>query len=303
MRDEFLRGRIFGGAAAPTSTGDFVTIGIEAGAALGNMGQAWWDQVALEQALRTPSTPEDVWSPFGDAMVVVNRYGERVMDEKMPYAERGPIHFNWDADRREYPNFLLFMVYDDAVASDPQLSPLRYPVPAPGEHASHVISGGSIGELAVAISARLKSLATACGGLSLAPEFVDGLEATIARFNEFADTGVDADHHRGETPIERRWAGPGRPEAKNASMFPFRADGPYHCIILGAGALDTKGGPIIDASARVLDATRTPIPRLFGAGNCVASPSGQGYFGSGGTIGLAFTFGHLAGARAAGDAA
>ena len=51
-------------------------------------GVAWWNQVVLEVALRTPSTIRDVWMPFGDSMIQVNRYGRRVVNEKMPYNER-----------------------------------------------------------------------------------------------------------------------------------------------------------------------------------------------------------------------
>jgi 3-oxosteroid 1-dehydrogenase len=296
---EFLRGPVMGGAAAEGSRGDFVDIGIEVGAQLGNMTHAWWDQVVAELAVRVPETVRDVYEPFGDSMVIVDRRGQRVVNEKIPYNERAQVHFAWDPVRREYPNLLLFMVWDEAVAANPDPTRFRFPVPPPGERYEFVITAATFEALADEVSQRLEKLAPWTGGFQIDPSFATGLAATVERFNVMADEARDRDFHRGETPIEEVWAGTPRPGARTATMHPFAPEGPYHCVILGAGALDTKGGPVIDPSARVLTPSGEPIPGLYGAGNCIASPAGQAYWGAGGTIGLALTYGFIAGREAA----
>jgi predicted oxidoreductase len=80
-------------------------------------------------------------------------------------------------------------------------------------------------------------------------------------------------------------------------MYPFTAQGPYYCILLGGGTLDTCGGPKINANAQILDTTDTPIPGLYGAGNCIA-PLMPYYISGGSTIGNAMTSGYLAGINA-----
>lgn len=295
-----LRGPVLGGAAEAGATGDFVRIGMEAGARLGNMSHAWWDQVVAELALARRQTSQDLYSPYGDSMLMVNRHGRRVVNEKAPYNERGQAHLVWDPSGLEYPNYLLFMIFDDDVLRLPPRTRFRWPIPKAGrELPAFIFSAADLDGLTDAIGARLKRLAPRTGGVSLAPGFRAELRATVARFNAYAATGRDEDFRRGESPIERRWAGEPRGGNPLAAMHPLSPDGPYHCMILGPGGLDTKGGPVVDDRARVLDLQGRPIPGLFGAGNCIASPAGQAYWGPGGTIGPAITFGYIAGREAA----
>ena len=126
---EYLRGPVLGGAAAEGSTGDFVDIGIEVGAQLGNMSHAWWDQVVAELAVRVPETIKDVYEPFGDSMVIVDRLGHRVVN-RGPVQQRSQVHFDWDPRGGSTPT-PLFMVWDEAVAGT-ATPPLPLPRPAAG---------------------------------------------------------------------------------------------------------------------------------------------------------------------------
>ena len=296
LRREFLLGPTYGGCAVSSATGDFVRIGMQAGAQLGNMTHAWWYQVVLDQAIENSQTATGFFMPFGDAMFQVNRYGQRVNNEKAPYNERGQVHFAWDG--REYCNLVLFCIYDQAVERNPDPTGFRAPIPPVGEEARYVLQGQTFEELALAVDARLAELEDHIGGLRLNPSFVQNLKETVERYNGFARSGIDEDFGRGESPISKVWGGQPQPGAKN-TMHPLSATGPYYCILVVAGALDTKGGPVTNTHAQVLDTRNEPIPGLYGAGNCVASPTGQAYWGPGSTIGPAITFGYIAGLQAA----
>jgi len=300
MRNDYLRGPVYGGCCVLSNTGDFVRIGIELGADLGNMSQAWWAQVVFEEVLDNPSPMKNIWMPGGDAMVLVNKYGRRVVNEKATYNERGQVHHFWDGGKREYPNLVLMLIYDESVHQNPVAYGMRRPIPMPNENPPWVITGNNWDELTRAIAARLDRVASHTGGFGLDAAFRANLDDTIQRFNGYAAAGKDLDFERGETPIQIYWGSvPRSVNKKNPTMYPFSPQGPYHCILVAGGGLDTKGGPRTDGLARVLDQAGNPIPGLFGAGNCVASPAGQAYWSAGGTLGPALAFGYIAGRNVA----
>jgi hypothetical protein len=193
------------------------------------------------------------------------------------------------------------MIYDQRTA---EAFAGVYPLPNTSTGAAYVLRGDSMTDLVRRIEARLAELAPRVGGVSLDPSFTENLKATVQRFNGFARAGKDDEFQRGVAGYDREWHAAFSPmrtdtdwpanEYPNVTMHPLRDQGPYYCIILGAGALDTNGGPVIDAAARVLDVHDEPIPGLFGAGNCIASPSRDAYWGAGCPLGLSLTFGYIA---------
>lgn len=298
----------YGGCAVPSNTGDFITMASEIGARLGNMNGAFRLQVVLDQALEYSSILTDVWQPPGDSMVLVNKYGRRVVNEKRSYNDRTRAHYHYDASQNDYPNRLLFMIWDQRTA---EMYANRFPIPPVDATAPYVVQGDTFEELAANIRSHMESLAgkigpiANLGAVELDERFAENLAASVERFNAFAAGGVDEDFGRGSYPYDVEWhtrtfsiPNPDSGHAlsePNVTMAHIADSGPYYASILVAGTLDTSGGPVTDAHARVLDARGNVIPGLYGAGNCVASPTGHAYWGGGSTLGPAVAFGYLAG--------
>lgn len=293
---------LLGSCAMPGATGDFISIAAQAGASMGSLSTAWRTQVVLEEALSNRAIGLGAFVLPGDSMVQVNRYGRRIVNEKTNYKHRTEAHFVFDPVAKNHPNQLQFMIFDERTRDG---FGGAFPIPDHGQSSPFLVEGATLEELGTRLAGRLQSIKHQTGGVALAPDFVPALAKTLATYNGYAQRGVDPDFGRGDTAYDRDWhevfssmrKGTGHPANRlsNITMHPLAERGPYFAIILGAGALDTSGGPAINEHAQVLDAENQPIPGLYGAGNCVASPSGRAYFGAGHTIGMALTFGYIAG--------
>ena len=87
---------------------------------------------------------------------------------------------------------------------------------------------------------------------------------------------------------------------KDAKFLEEVATPPFYGVELRLGVLClTSKGLRIDADARVLDRSGTPIPGLFSAGECTGGVLGDVYVGSGNSYANCLVFGRMAGRTAA----
>lgn len=295
---QFQRGPHFGGCSVPTNTGDFIRMAGAIGARIGNTAGAFRAECMIEPALKNPGSSTNVFYISGDSVILVNKYGNRFVNEKRNYTDRAMAHFVWDPNRAEWKNMLAIMIYDSRTA---ELWAGMPPYPVGDELPSYIIKADTIEEMARLLDDRFESLKEHTGGYRLSRNFSKNLSQTIERYNRYAQTGRDSEFKRGFADYDKEWTSfpPIKPNVKwpeneNYCMYPISSKGPYYSIILAPGTLDTNGGPVIDSKARVLDWNDRPIKGLYGAGNCIAAPSANAYWGGGGTLGPGLTFAYIA---------
>jgi 3-oxosteroid 1-dehydrogenase len=275
----FLRGPMTHPVSMPTCTGDALTMAMKAGARLGNMREAWWIPASV--------VPEDI-NPTGRQLmsgprclpqsIMVNREGRRFTNESANYNAFGGAFHVLDVARFEYANLPCWMIFDQGYVDRFGFGG-RFGTP--GTVADWAIRGDSLSDLA--------------GALGIPSE---ALAATVERWNANVAAGHDPDFHRGESAHDLWWGDPHLKGRVEGALGPLER-GPYYAAEIKSGTLGTKGGPVVDVDARVLNIDGDVIPGLYAAGNAMASVFGMTYGGPGGTLGPAMTFGYLAGKHAA----
>ncbi len=126
------------------------------------------------------------------------------------------------------------------------------------------------------------------------------LRDTVARYNRFAETGVDIDFGKGETELNR-FNGDAQ-HAPNPCIGPV-AVAPFYALAVLPADIAVSTGLATDADARVLDADGNAILGLYACGNDMASVMGGSYPGPGTTLGPAIVFAYRAAMHARGTPA
>ncbi|QNG20481.1 FAD-binding protein [Rhodococcus triatomae] len=238
--------------------------GIEAGADTDLMDQAWWSPGMTHPDGRSAFA---LWFTGG---IFVDDAGRRFVNESAPYDRLGrDIIERMDEGTVTLP---YWMIYDHKEGDVPPVHASNVPMVATEEFVAAGLwkTADSLEELAEQIGVP-----------------ADALVESVARYNKMAEKGVDEDFGRGDEPYDRAFAGGGSP------LVPID-QGPFHAAAFGISDLGTKGGLRTDTSARVVDASGTPIPGLYAAGNTMAAASGTVYPGGGNPIGASMLFSHLA---------
>jgi succinate dehydrogenase/fumarate reductase flavoprotein subunit len=121
------------------------------------------------------------------------------------------------------------------------------------------------------------------------------LQATVARMNHFARSGIDEDFQRGTTAYQRNLGDP--LVQPNPTLGPIE-QAPFYAVRLFPGDIGSIVGLATDEHARVLRGD-APIEGLFAVGNDMQSIMGGAYPGPGINLGPAIVFAFAAAQAAA----
>lgn len=280
LRQQYQQQPIHGewSSANPCDMGDGILAGQQVGAQLAFMHCAWWSPSFI---LPNGNPEALIIGKSLPGCIFVNQAGERFTNEAAPYEDvvKGqyranarspsiPCYMVFDARYRRYYTLANGRIYPGKMQPDDR-------IPAEFRASDFFVKADTLAGLAQKT------------GIDPA-----GLEATVARFNRFAEAGRDEDFQRGETAQDRYYSDPetGFP---NPTLAPLR-EAPFYATKIWPGDLGTKGGLKTDERARVLGDNDQPIPGLYATGNVSGSVMGNSYPGAGSTLGPAMTFGYIA---------
>jgi 3-oxosteroid 1-dehydrogenase len=257
----------------PTNVGDGLRMGMEVGAALGNMSNGIAFPSIYDGHSQLEGQPlGSLAAPRNDpGVIIVNRDGRRFANEGICYMDLAKRHKVYDDVTGTYPNTgPVWQIFDQTVRE--RTIALDF---APGQPTPDwVHEADTIAELAEKIGVD-----------------PDVLTAQVTRWNSYVDAGVDPEYHRGTVWWEGFQIEGPSPE-KNMRRI---ETGPYYAMALYNGILGTVGGLRIDTDARVQSLRGEAIEGLYAVGNVASGIFGQTYPGGGGTLGPGLTFGYLAG--------
>ena len=252
----FLAAPLTAPASAPTHVGDGLRMGMSVGAALGNMGEAWWSPamgVAGETIDGVQLYHQLMTEPAFPGGIVVDSRGYRFVDETLNKSDLGRTMREFDPSAYAFPRPPSYLIFDAGRRHSRKIGPLR-----PNDPVSDwLFRAPTIDALAVQVGVPAAALCE-----------------TIERYNAHAARGFDADFGRGSNFFSSFQTG----EPDVARQLRPLTEPPFYGVRMSLGCLGTKGGLGIDSSGRVQRSDGNgPIAGLYAAGNSAANPFGYGY--------------------------
>jgi hypothetical protein len=264
------------GAAA--NTGDGIRAGLEIGAGIDLMDQAWWFPAIAPLPGKAPIVMLAERSLPG--CLIVDQKGCRFANEATDYMSFGqrvlelersgsPVEKMWIIFDQQYRNSYVFGA---------ELFP-RMRVPQTWYDAGIAVRADNLADLGARIGVPVS-------------EFT----ATMLRFNESACAGADPDFGRGRSAYDRYYGDP--TITPNPNLRPL-VKGPFYAVKMVLSDLGTCGGLKADERARVLREDGSAIAGLYAIGNTAANAFGTTYPGAGATIAQGLVYGYIAALDAA----
>ena len=264
---------VSGFTSAPVGDiGTGIQAGIDAGADVALMDDAWWGAsipLPSGEALFVLNERSDPYS------IMVDQSGRRFVNESASYIDVGHAMLERNKEVPAIPSWLIM----DARHRRKYLFNAALTGLKPLKEAGIYVTAPTLETLAIKLDMEPSVLAK-----------------TVKCFNGFCATGVDEDFDRGRTAYDNYYGDPG--VKPNPNLGPIEK-GPFHAVQIVPGDLGTKGGLLTDEHARVIDTDGNVIEGLYAAGNTTASVMGRTYPGAGSTIGPATVFGYLGAIHAA----
>ena len=200
--------------------------------------------------------------------MVVNKYGHRFADETF-FQGMVPALRHFDPVKHEYPHLPSFLIFDSQYLKNYSFANQ----PVGSEVPSTVPRANTLPELADKLGIDPKALAE-----------------TSARFNSFAQSGVDPDFRRGEN--QWKLASAKAPRGGNASLGAIEEPPFYGVELHPTGSASV--GLLANRNGQVIHQRRHTIPGLYASGNVAATTEhGVGYQ-AGLSLASSMTFSYLA---------
>ena len=255
---------------SPANTGDSIAMGQAVGAKLDFMNYVCWMPVDLQPGI--PGGRGKIVERSVPGTMIVNKRGERYMNEALPYINA--VEAMYANDKPEGTTVPSFMIFDATYRATKPFGPVLPGTPDAMIPKGYLEIGKTLEELAQKL------------GIDPA-----GLKASAAKMTEYACTGVDLDFHRGENEYDCYF---GDPNTKPNICLGAIEKGPFYGTRIYPGDLGTTGGLKTDVHARVLNEQMEVIPGLYATGNCSAGAIAGTYPGPGCTLGPTMTYGYIA---------